>query len=181
MNALASSKVAEYLQDRFIATYLKVGTFQIIGDRKVGGNVASYFCLPDGSVVHAVTGPANAATFLSEARWAWEVRKSAQTLSTDAVSGDVDKTRLQNEVKKAHRERYLAATNPGLLRKRGPNVSAGLLDGALPQQLPRHVNQQAQVSWLLATSPLGRIDEIYPAVWEEILRERLSSLPVATR
>ena len=34
MNALASQQVADYVRDRFIATYMKVGTFQIIGDRK---------------------------------------------------------------------------------------------------------------------------------------------------
>ena len=67
MTALADARVAEFLQERVIATYMKVGTFQKIGNRKVGGNVASYFCLPDGAVVHAVPGPSNAATFLSEA------------------------------------------------------------------------------------------------------------------
>lgn len=181
MNALSDARVADYLQDRFVATYLKVGTFQIIGDRKVGGNVASYFCLPDGSVVHAVVGPSNGAAFLTEARWAWETRRSALTLSTDLVSGQLDTARLQSEVKKAHQERYVAAINPGLGKKRNANFSGGGFEGMLPQQFPRHVNQQAQVNWLLAASPLARIDEIYPTVWQEILRERLSGLPVAMR
>lgn len=42
------------------------------GDRIVrqGGNVASYFCTPDGRVIHVVAGPVNATHLLKEARWA---------------------------------------------------------------------------------------------------------------
>ena len=50
MNALANTQVADYLNENYICTFLKVGTFQIINGQKVGGNVASYFCLADGSV-----------------------------------------------------------------------------------------------------------------------------------
>jgi hypothetical protein len=154
VNALSDARIADFLREHFVATHMKVGTFQIVGGRKVGGNVASYFCLPDGSVVHAVAGPSNGSAFLNEARWAWETRRSALTLSTDLVSGQVDSARLRSEVKKAHQERYFAASV---------------------------VTQQTQVHWLLATRPLARIDEVYPTVWQEILREKLSGLPVATR
>ena len=188
MNALADAKVADYLQSHFVATYLKVGTFQIVGDRKVGGNVACYFCLPDGTVLHAVPGPANGPTFLKEARWAWEIRKSTLTHATDLVTGQIDKGRWQSEVKKAHEERFVAATNPQLARKLRVGAMAGAQNGnnahanvPLPADLPRHVNQQTQVHWLLATRPLERIGQIYPIVWQEILREQLSNLPVAMR
>ena len=67
MNALADEKVAEYVNEHCIATYLKVGTFQVVNGQKVGGNVASYFCVNDGAVVHAVAGPVDAQVFLSEA------------------------------------------------------------------------------------------------------------------
>ena len=166
---------------------MKVGTFQIVGDRKVGGNVASYFCLPDGTVLHAVPGPANGPTFLSEARWAWEIRKTALTHATDLVTGAVDKDLCQSEMKKAHEERFAAATNPQLARKLragaigAQNANRGIGNLTLSPDLPRHVNQQAQVHWLLATRPLERIDQIYPIVWQEILREQLSNLPVAMR
>lgn len=180
MNALASEQVADYLKDRFVATYMKVGTFQIVttksGERKVGGNVASYFCLPDGTVVHAVPGPANETTFLAEARWAWETRKSALTHSTDLVTGDVDRSRLGSEMTKAHRERYLAATYPGTRVK-----TKSVQHLVMPSQLPRQLTQHGQVHWLLASRPLERIDQIYPIVWEQILGEQLSGLPVAMR
>lgn len=175
MNALASQKVADFLQDRFVATYMKVGTFQIVGDRKVGGNVASYFCLPDGAVLHAVTGPVNEHIFLSEARWAWETHRSAVTLSTDLVTGELDRFRLKQEMARGHHERFAAVLNvhrPGTQR---------LTSVPLPDSLPRHVNQQGQVSWLLAMRPLERVEQVYPIVWQEILRESLSGLPVATR
>ena len=47
--------------------------------------------------------------------------------------------------------------------------------------MPRNLSRPAQVHWLLANNPAAPIDEIYPVVWEEILRERLSGLPVAQR
>ena len=188
MNALADARVASYLHEHFVATHLKVGTFQIVGDRKVGGNVASYFCLPDGTVLHAVPGPVNGAAFLNEVRWAWEVRRSALTHATDLVTGAIDHGRWQSEVRKAHEERYVAALNPALARRLrltapsgGPNAADGKGNVSLGSVLPRNVNQQAQVHWLLATRPLERIDQIYPIVWQEILREPLSSLPVAMR
>jgi hypothetical protein len=184
VNALASPQVADYLQDRFVATSMKVGTFQIVGDQKVGGNVASYFCLPDGSVLHAGPGPVDARTFLSEARWAWDIRKTASMLSTDLVTGALDAARLQDEVSRAHRERFVAALPSAGGRKVRMDPRIANRDASkttLPQALPEHVNQQAQVNWLLASRSLARIDEVYPIVWEEILRERLSGLPVVMR
>ena len=45
--------------------------------QKQGGNVASYFCAPDGRVLHVVAGPVNAATMLREAKWVVETAKAA--------------------------------------------------------------------------------------------------------
>jgi len=47
-------------------SHQKVGTFQKIGQQKVGGNVACYFCKPDCSVIHAIPGPVDEATFSTE-------------------------------------------------------------------------------------------------------------------
>ncbi len=54
--------------DNFESTYQKVGTFRIVNGQKQGGNVASYFCLSDGTVIHAVAGPLNARQYLQELR-----------------------------------------------------------------------------------------------------------------
>ena len=52
MNALANKEVGKYLNKHFVSSYQKVGTFKIVGKQKQGGNVASYFCAPDGRVLH---------------------------------------------------------------------------------------------------------------------------------
>src|SRR5438105_15750775 len=106
--------VAEYLGENFIATYLKVGTFQIINGQKVGGNVASYFCLPDGSVVHAVPGKVDAPRLLSEARWAYDAQKYARTRATVLTTGETDPFRFRVLMSQVHVERYAVEKNPGL-------------------------------------------------------------------
>ena len=45
---------------------------QIVGKAKQGGNVATYFCAPDGRVLHAIAGPVDAGTMLREAKWVVE-------------------------------------------------------------------------------------------------------------
>src|SRR5262249_5043006 len=41
------------------------------------GNVASYFCAPDGRVLHVIPGPVDAATMLRETRWVVEKTRRA--------------------------------------------------------------------------------------------------------
>ncbi|HJZ58979.1 MAG TPA: hypothetical protein VKE74_28810, partial [Gemmataceae bacterium] len=90
------------MAEHFEATHQKVGTFRVVDGVKTGGNVASYFCLADGTVIHAVAGPVDAATFLREARWAVDLRQLAITES----AGDVWKYR--SAVRKGHLERLAA-------------------------------------------------------------------------
>ena len=77
MNALASPEVGKYLNEYFVSSFQKVATFKIVGKQKQGGNVASYFCAPDGRVLHVVAGPVDAATLLREAKWVVENAKKA--------------------------------------------------------------------------------------------------------
>jgi hypothetical protein len=69
VNALASPEVGKFVNENFASSFQKVATFRIVGGQKQGGNVASYFCAPDGRVVHAIAGPVDAQTFLNEAKW----------------------------------------------------------------------------------------------------------------
>jgi hypothetical protein len=69
VNALANQEVGKYLNEHFVSSFQKVATFKIVNRQKQGGNVASYFCAPDGRVLHVVAGPVNAATLLREAKW----------------------------------------------------------------------------------------------------------------
>jgi hypothetical protein len=77
VNALADSRVGKYLNEYFASSFQKVGTFRIVGGQKQGGNVASYFCAPDGRVLHCVAGPVDADTLLREAKWVVETTKTA--------------------------------------------------------------------------------------------------------
>jgi hypothetical protein len=74
VNALADPEVGKYLEKYFVSSFQRVGTFRIVqtpnGPRqKQGGNVASYFCAPDGRVLHVVAGPVDGPTLLREAKW----------------------------------------------------------------------------------------------------------------
>jgi len=69
VNALANPDVGKYLEKYFIAAFQRVGTFRIVGEKKQGGNVATYFCAPDGRVLHAIAGPVDAQTMLIESKW----------------------------------------------------------------------------------------------------------------
>lgn len=162
--------MAAYINDNFVSTYLKVGKFQIIGGQKVGGNVASYFCLEDGAVVHALAGPTNAGTLKNEARWALDIRKSAKTVSTSRISGDVNWKRFASHIRHAHAERFHDRINTVLGDR-----------NRIPVSMPLRASKEAQTHWLLAKQPLAQLDVIYPVVWERILNERLSALPVARR
>jgi hypothetical protein len=75
VNALANPEVGKYVNENFASSFQKVATFRIVGGQKQGGNVASYFCAPDGRVVHAVAGPVDAQTFLNEAKWVVETTR----------------------------------------------------------------------------------------------------------
>ncbi len=77
MNALANPAVGEYINQYFVSSFQKVGTFRIVGAAKQGGNVAAYFCAPDGRVLHCVAGPVNGQQMLTEAKWVVESVKKA--------------------------------------------------------------------------------------------------------
>jgi hypothetical protein len=168
VNALADARVAQYFNDTFVCTYLKVGKFEIINGNKVGGNVASYFCLHDGGVVHAIPGQTNANTLLTEAGWACETRKASLTAATKLGTSDIDMKRYSEEIRKAHSERYYAETNTWHAAKKS----------ALPMAMPMGRSQQQQAHWLLGRNPLAKLETVYPYVWTKILNEKLSGLPV---
>ena len=87
MNALADPEVGRYLNEHFVSSFQKVATFRIVNGQKQGGNVASYFCAPDGRVLHAIAGPVDAPTMLREARWVVEnARKAIEKSKRDNVS-----------------------------------------------------------------------------------------------
>jgi hypothetical protein len=75
VNALANPEVGKFVNEYFVSSFQKVATFRIVGGQKQGGNVATYFCAPDGRVLHVIAGPVDAATMLREAKWVVEKAK----------------------------------------------------------------------------------------------------------
>jgi hypothetical protein len=176
VKALASEEVASYLNEHFVSSYQKVANFRIVNGQKVGGNVASYFTLPDGSVLHVVAGPVDAATLLREARWVVETRKMAITVSR-GTSG-----KYKGLWRKAHAERLQAEHGVAMnLRHKPTNVSQaspGMNQMAINQLRLAGHSPQAQVHQLLAAYPLVRIDKVYQVVFERILGQKINTAPV---
>jgi hypothetical protein len=176
VNALAKDEVGNYLNRHFVSAFQKVGTFRITGGAKQGGNVASYFCRPDGTVLHAVAGPVDAATLLREARWVVETNNMAQLECGNYLF------RWKAFWRKAHMERLRKDHGLDGKRQRWP-VSTAVPVGIGPvlDRLPAWtgLSQQGQVHYLLASYPVVKIEYLYRLVFEKILGEKVSTLPVA--
>jgi hypothetical protein len=172
VNALANEEVGKYFKDHFVASFQKVGTFRVVNGAKQGGNVAAYFTLADGSVLHAIAGPVDAATLLREARWVVETRKLAIADSR----GDAERYRAF--FARAHAER-LRQEHGRALKPVRDNHSVTLEAFAHRELRALGKDRQAQVHLLLSTYPLVKLDEVYQLVFERILREKVSTLPVA--
>ena len=158
MNALAKDEVGKYLNASFVSSYQKVGTFTLNGNQKQGGNVASYFCTPDGRVLHAIAGPVNAAVMLREARWVVETYKLA------LLENPRDDLALRNFFWNAHAQR--------LRQEHGLDVAAA--NG----QVRGDLGNQGRVHLILTAAPLARIEQVYKLVFENILGEKVSTAPV---
>jgi hypothetical protein len=102
VNALANPEVGKYVNEYFVSSFQKVATFRIVGKQKQGGNVATYFCAPDGRVLHIVAGPVSAPQMLAEARWVVETTKRAMKEAKD------DGAAFKAIFRKAHAEKLRA-------------------------------------------------------------------------
>lgn len=176
MNALANETVGEYVNEHFVTAYQKVGTFRLVNGKKQGGNVATYFCLPDGTVLHAIAGPVNAAKFMQEARFAVETHKLA------AANARNDPFKYRLTVRAAHYDKlqaeahvqYPVAALPGL------RYADTATEAPLALRQFRRAGNAGKVSALLTAYPLARLETLYPIVWEQVLNEKLSAAPVLT-
>ena len=158
MNALARPEVGKYLNRQFVSTYAKVATFKIAGTQKQGGNVAGYFCTPDGRVLHAIAGPVAARQLLREARWVVDTHKLFQQEHPEASTAQ-----LRTFFFKAHADR--------LREQYGLDLDSDDSRG-------RRLDRQGRVHLLLSAAPLPRIKQVYKLVFEKILNEKISTSPV---
>lgn len=144
-----------------------MGTFQIVRGRKVGGNVATYFCTAEARVLHAIAGPVEADTLRREAQWVLDLHAKAKKAGTD---GDADFVKF---IRQAHADRL---KNGVALEEEKDERSAKAKRGR-----GNEAALAADVHELLARQALDDIDKVYPKVWEGILKEKLSNDPVRFR
>jgi hypothetical protein len=177
VSALARPAVGTYLNRHFVAAFQKVGTFQINGGNKQGGNVASYFCTPNGRVLHAIAGPANAGVFLREAQWANETYQLAMLTNPSPL-------RLRLFFRRAHLERLEREHGVRLPEQRLPaldQINSRLLDDVLLENQGARLTNEGQLHLLLAVGATPRLETVYRTVFERILNEKVSTNPVAGR
>ncbi len=216
MNALADPKVGEFVTKNFVSAYQKVGTFRIVGKQKQGGNVATYFCAPDGRVLHCVAGPVNSQQFLVEAKWTVDTVKKA----IEDCKGDGGKFKIimrTAHAEKLRRDHGLAVEPitfdpPGAqdpndaltyrdptgqplapvlrpapidgpdvrFREQQANAKNALGAAAVQDKAGRGwvLGNQGRVHVLMAAHSMSKIDRVYASVFEGILGERISTLPV---
>jgi hypothetical protein len=154
-----------------VAAHQQVGAFiatKVNGTLvKQGGNVASYFCTPEGRVIHAVIGPVNADELLKEANWA--------LAAWDKAKQESDQEDREYEVSLAHRGELPQAIpiNQGGPAHGRKNISADAW-GNLSQLVG---TQPQKVHQLLAARPLAPLAEVYVEVFERILGEQVSTAP----
>jgi hypothetical protein len=160
----------------FVSTFQKVGTFTLVNGAKQGGNVASYFCTPSGNVLNAIAGPVDAGAMLREARWTVETRKMALLDSRN------DFTRYKKQFRLAHaRQLQTEPAYPVVDWQRMPlyRSTGATLSTYLEQSVfVRRLSQQGRVHALLAVFPLVKLDEAYKVVYEKIVGEQVSTEPV---
>jgi hypothetical protein len=174
VSALSHVTVGQYLNRHYVSAFQKVATFEINGGQKQGGNVAGYFCTPQGQVLAAVAGPVNAAAFLREARWANETYQLA-------LMGNPAPEQMQAFFRTAHLERLKREHRVSLPENGLPHpdaVTAKHLDRLVAQNQHLGLNAQGQVHLLLAVGAMPRLDHVYQAVFERILNEKISTNPV---
>ena len=157
-----------------MSAFQKVAAFQKIGNAKVGGNVASYFCTADGAVLHIVPGPVGGHTLLREARWANDTYQAAQ------LENQTTAAQLRAFFRKAHLERLQNEHRVHVPAEQLPqeaNLSPKTLGDLFNNNW--HLNNAGKVHLLLAVAPLPRIEQVYQGVFENILNERVTTNPVA--
>jgi hypothetical protein len=174
VNALADAEVGDYLNRHFVAAFQKVATFKIDAGQKQGGNVASYFCTPDGRVLHAVAGPVTSAAFLQEARW---TNETYQLALLEKVSPD----QLPVFFRKAHVARLEQEHNVVVPQPQLPQPGAftpALLNQVLAENQHLDLSNQGKVHLLLVVAPTPQLHDVYRVVFENILNEKISTKPV---
>jgi hypothetical protein len=154
--------------------------------------VACYFCAPDGRVLHVIAGPVNAKTFREEASWVVRKTKAAQEESKG------DGTKFKEQLRKYHAERLLeedgirvtpvlkdqdlqdletaSAYRDADGRRLAPVLTLAKIENR--NEVKTALTNSAKVHQLLAAHAGMKIEDLYGAVFQGILNEKISTKPV---
>jgi hypothetical protein len=177
VNALASPEVGDYLNQHFVSSFQKVGTFRVVGNTKQGGNVMSYFCTPGGNILDAIAGPVDAATLLREARWV------VQTRELGLLSNASDQRRYEMFWRQAHAARYQQKFGlADMTWQRVPlsQPTTAKVASLLTMAKGRGIDPESRIHLLLATYPLLKLSDSFRPMYEDLVNEQVSTLPVST-
>jgi hypothetical protein len=181
VGALAQKDVGDYLNKYFVSSYQKISTFTLTSKgQKQGGNVASYFCTADGRVLHAVAGPVSGAKLLEEARWVEETCKLAELHDIKTF------VQIQKFFRAAHVDRLAKEFNLNINAKQlpglEPSTASTMIQGPYVKSLLNQSgDQQAKVHLLLAVYSTPKLARVYATVFELILNQEISNVPVVQR
>ena len=107
----------------------------------------------------------------------------AEKLAASESGGGIAKYRAV--IRKGHLERLSAETGRRFPPSTLPEITAGPPPVPVPTQIRtpfgRGLSAQSQVHALLAYYPLPKIQQLYPIVFEDVLKEKVSTLPVVTK
>jgi hypothetical protein len=194
VNALADRKVGELINKHFIASFQRVGSFKIDGKQKQGGNVATYFCAPDGRVLNAIAGPVDAKTMREEVEWT--LQKTREAIKESKGKAENFKTLLRKYHAELLREKYGIRVTPILKdgAMQGDESALAYRDAEgrkLAPVLPlppienksevKQLSNLAKTHQLLAAHAGAKIESLYGAVFQGILNERVTTKPVQVK
>jgi hypothetical protein len=176
-----------------------MGDFEVVNVngrlQKNGGNVASYFCTPEGRVIHAVGRPVQPEKLLQEARWALDTYERALQVSSDPqervrfveashlAALNSDHTRfaslVQNELGRANDE-YWSSFRSHRQQPRGRWQSASYRPPEILRVPPevtarrRAANRLGgdQAHRILAAQPMAPLAQVYRPLFEKLTGER---------
>lgn len=134
-------------------------------------------------MLHLIAGPVDAKKFLQEARWVIESCKLAQLEERGNTLYKLQKHFRMEHVQRL-RDEHHAPLNyrhlPHIVAKR---TAKSLGDYALMDRrlIRQGLNNEGKVHKILAYYPLPRVSQIYRAVFEGILKEKIETRPVVVK
>jgi hypothetical protein len=190
VNALGDRQVGELVNKHFVASFQRVGTFKIAGKQKQGGNVATYLCAPDGRVLNAIAGPVDAQTMREEVEWT--LGKTREAIKQSKGNADKFKALLRTYHAERLQEKYGVRVTPiikdqnlqtlgsalAIRDKEGRKLSPVLPLPPVESIAGGQLSNVAKSHQLMAAHAGAKIENLYGAVFQGILNEKVTTKPV---